>query len=198
LQWASSIFYWHFEYQDIITLTNSCHWENRPWFLSISEIANDAEAICEAVGRPNMRFVTIKTIAQQDIQDVHRIRSEHVKQRTAKVNQIRGLLAEYCIIVGRRVDVLRQALPQLLEDAENGLTGDFRVLLTGLRQDLVTLDERVDELGKKIKILATSLTAAKRLQQIPGIGPIITTALISAMGNGKQFKHGRDMAAWLG
>jgi transposase len=108
--------------------------------------ANDAEAICEVVARPTMRFVAIKTIAQQDIQAIHRIRSELVQQRTAKVNQIRGLLAEYGIVVGRRVDVLRNALPQLLEVAENGLTADFRALLDDLRQDLITLDERVDDI----------------------------------------------------
>jgi transposase len=170
----------------------------KPYVKSNKNDANDAEAICEAVARPNMRFVTIKTIAQQDIQAIHRIRSEQVKQRTAKVNQIRGLLAEYGIVVGRRVDVLRNALPQLLEEAENGLTADFRALLDGLRQDLITLDERVDDLDKKIKTLATSNPAAKRLQQIPGIGPIIATALICAIGDGKQFKRGRDMAAWLG
>lgn len=170
----------------------------KPYVKSNKNDANDAEAICEAVVRPNMRFVAIKTIAQQDIQAIHRIRSELVQQRTAKVNQIRGLLAEYGIVVGRRVDVLRNALPQLLEDAENGLTADFRVLLDGLKQDLVTLDERVDDLDKKIKTLATSNPAAKRLQQIPGIGPIIATALICAIGDGKQFQRGRDMAAWLG
>jgi transposase len=170
----------------------------KPYVKSNKNDANDAEAICEAVARPNMRFVAIKTIAQQDIQAIHRIRSELVQQRTAKVNQIRGLLAEYGIVVGRRVDVLRNALPQLLEDAENGLTADFRVLLDGLKQDLVTLDERVDDLDKKIKALANSNPAAKRLQQIPGIGPIIATALICAIGDGKQFKRGRDMAAWLG
>ena len=170
----------------------------KPYVKSNKNDANDAEAICEAVGRPNMRFVAVKTIAQQDIQAIHRIRSELVQQRTAKVNQIRGLLAEYGIVVGRRVDVLRNALPQLLEDAENGLTADFRVLLDGLKQDLVTLDERVDDLDKKIKALANSNPAAKRLQQIPGIGPIIATALICAIGDGKQFKRGRDMAAWLG
>ncbi len=170
----------------------------KPYVKSNKNDANDAEAICEAVARPNMRFVAIKTIAQQDIQAIHRIRSELVQQRTAKVNQIRGLLAEYGIVVGRRVDVLRNALPQLLEDAENGLTADFRVLLDGLKQDLVTLDERVDDLDKKIKTLATSNPAAKRLQQIPGIGPIIATALICAIGDGKQFQRGRDMAAWLG
>ena len=94
--------------------------------------------------------------------------------------------------------MLRNALPQLLEDAENGLTADFRVLLDGLRQDLVTLDERIDELDKNIKTLANSNPATKRLQQIQGIGPIITTALICAIGNGQHFKRGRDMAAWLG
>ncbi len=170
----------------------------KPYVKSNKNDANDAEAICEAVGRPTMRFVAVKTIAQQDIQALHRIRSEQVKQRTAKVNQIRGLLAEYGIVVGRRVEVLRHALPSLLEDAENGLTADFRVLLEGLRHDLVRLDERVDELDKNIKTLANNSPAAKRLQQIPGIGPIIATALICAIGDGKQFKRGRDMAAWLG
>ena len=170
----------------------------KPYVKSNKNDANDAEAICEAVARPTMRFVAIKTIAQQDIQAVHRIRSELVQQRTAKVNQIRGLLAEYGIVVGRRVDVLRNALPQLLEDAENGLTADFRTLLDGLRQDLIMLDERVDDMDKKIKTLANSNSDAKRLQQIPGIGPIIATALICAIGDGKQFKRGRDMAAWLG
>src|SRR5512139_2819970 len=170
----------------------------KPYVKSNKNDANDAEAICEAVARPNMRFVAIKTIAQQDIQAIHRIRSEQVKQRTAKVNQIRGLLAEYGIVVGRRVEVLRHALPQLLEEAENGLTADFRVLLDGLRHDLVMLDERVDDLDKKIKTLANNNPAAKRLQQIPGIGPMIATALVCAIGDGKQFKRGRDMAAWLG
>jgi transposase len=170
----------------------------KPYVKSNKNDANDAEAICEAVARPNMRFVAIKTLTQQDIQAIHRLRSEQVKQRTAKVNQIRGLLAEYGIVVGWRVAVLRHALPRLLEDAENGLTADFRVLLDGLRRDLVMLDERVDGLDKKIKTLATNNPVAKRLLQIPGIGPVIATALISAIGDGKQFKRGRDRAAWLG
>jgi len=170
----------------------------KPYVKSNKNDANDAEAICEAVARPTMRFVAIKTIAQQDIQALHRIRSELVHQRTAKVNQIRGLLGEYGLVVGRRVDVLRNALPLLLEDAENGLTIDFRELLQGLQQDLIKLDERVDEMDKKIKLLASSNVDAKRLQQIPGIGPITATALICAIGDGKQFKRGRDMAAWLG
>lgn len=170
----------------------------KPYVKSNKNDANDAEAICEAVSRPTMPFVAIKTVEQQDIQAIHRIRSELIRQRTAKVNQIRGLLAEYGIVVEQRIEKLRKALPLLLEDAENGLTADFRVLLQGLQQDLTTLDERVGEMDKSIQKLASSNTIAKRLQQIPGIGPITSTALVSAIGNGKQFKRGRDFAAWLG
>jgi transposase len=94
--------------------------------------------------------------------------------------------------------VLRTAVPLLLEDAENGLTMDFRSVLEDLRQDLINLDERVDDRDKKIKILASSNSEAKRLLDIPGIGPLTATALLCAIGDGKQFKRGRDFAAWLG
>ena len=170
----------------------------KPYVKSNKNDVNDAEAICEAVARPTMRFVAIKTIEQQDIQAAHRIRSELVHQRTAKVNQMRGLLGEYGLVVGQRIDVLRKALPLLLEDAENGLTVDFRILLQGLQQDIIMLDERVDEMDNKIKLLANNNEDAKRLLKIPGIGPITATALICAIGDGRQFKRGRDMAAWLG
>jgi transposase len=170
----------------------------KPYVKGNKNDANDAEAICEAVARPNMRYVAIKTIEQQDIQAVHRIRSGLVQQRTAKVNQIRGLLAEYGIVVERRVEKLRKALPLLLEDAENGLSFDFRALLQSLQQDLIALDDRASEMDKKIQQLANSNSTAKRLQQIPGIGPITSTALVCAIGDGKQFKRGRDLAAWLG
>jgi transposase len=170
----------------------------KPYVKSNKNDANDAEAICEAVGRPTMRFVSVKTVAQQDLQAIHRIRSELVRQRTAKVNQIRGFLAEYGLVVGRQVATLRRALPELLEDAENGLSFDFRALLEDLRQDLIRLDERVAEMDKKVHTLADSMPAAKLLQSIPGIGPISATAIVCAVGDGKQFKRGRDLAAWLG
>jgi transposase len=170
----------------------------KPYVKSNKNDANDAEAICEAVGRPTMRFVSVKTIAQQDLQAIHRIRSEIVRQRTAKVNQIRGLLAEYGIVVGRQVATLRRALPELLENAENGLSFDFRSLLDDLRQDLIRLDEREEEMSQKIHTLANSIPEAKRLQSIPGIGPMSATAIVCAVGDGKQFKRGRDLAAWLG
>lgn len=170
----------------------------KPYVKGNKNDANDAEAICEAVSRPNMRFVAIKTIEQQDIQVIHRIRTELIHHRTAKVNQIRGFLAEYGIVVERSIEKLRKALPVLLEDAENNLSFDFRVLLQGLQQDLTALDDRVSELDKKIDSLASSNAVAKRLQQIPGIGPITATALVCALGDGKQFKRGRDLAAWIG
>ena len=170
----------------------------KPYVKSQKNDANDAEAICEAVGRPNMRFVAIKTVAQQDLQAVHRIRGELVKSRTAKVNQIRGLLAEYGEIVPARIESIRRAIPELQEDATNGLTPLFRRLLEGLRLDLVELDRRVGELDQEIAVAAKEDPVARRLQTVPGIGPITATALVAAVGDGRQFKRGRDLAAWLG
>jgi transposase len=170
----------------------------KPYVKGNKNDANDAEAICEAVGRPNMRFVPVKTVEQQDIQALHRIRQELVHQRTAKVNQIRGLLGEYGIVVEQRVPALRKKLPKILEDAENGLTIDFRVLLDGLRDDLVNLDTRIGSMDQAIQKLAQEHAGAKRLQQLRGIGPITATALIAAIGNGSMFERGRDAAAWCG
>jgi len=170
----------------------------KPYVKSNKNDAADAEAICEAMSRPGMRFVPVKTVEQQDIQALHRVRSELVKQRTAKGNQIRGLLAEYGLVVQKRIECLRVALPELLEDADNGLTCEFRALLDGLRLDLVGLDERVGQLDRQIVQMCRASVAAKRLQEIPGIGPVTASALIAAVGDGSGFKRGRDMAAFLG
>ena len=132
-----------------------------------------------------MRFVPVKSVLQQDIQALHRVRSELVKQRTAKGNQIRGLLAEYGLVVVKRIERLRIALPELLEDADNALTGEFRALLDGLRRDLVKLDERVGEMDRLVAQMCRGSASAKRLQQIPGIGPITASALIAAVGDGR-------------
>jgi len=170
----------------------------KPYVKTNKNDAADAEAICEAMSRPGMRFVPVKTVEQQDIQALHRVRSELVKQRTAKGNQIRGLLAEYGLVVQKRIECLRVALPELLEDADNGLTGEFRALLDGLRLDLVGLDERVGQLDRQIVQMCRASVSAKRLQEIPGIGPVTASALIAAVGDGSGFKRGRDMAAFLG
>ena len=160
--------------------------------------ANDAEAICEAMSRPSMRFVTVKSAEQQDIQAVHRIRVGLVEQRTAKANQIRGLAAEYGLVAPKELGQLRIALPCWLEDAQNGLSDRFRQLLSGVWEDLRALDERVGELDREITVIAKSDPLAKRLQQLRGVGPVIATALVGALGNGEQFARGRQMAAALG
>jgi transposase len=170
----------------------------KPYVSSQKNDANDADGICEAVGRPKMRFVAVKTVTQQESQAAHRIRSELIRQRTAKVNQIRGLLAEFGLVVERRIEVLRRALPELLEDGDNGLSGGMRGLLDGLRRDLVQLDERVAEVEALIVAEARANEACVRLQTIPGIGPLTASALVSAVGDGRQFKNGRQLAAWAG
>jgi len=170
----------------------------KPYVKSNKNDANDAEAVCEAMSRPNMRFVSVKTVEQQDIQATHRIRSELISQRTAKANQIRGLVAEYGLVAPQQLARLRAAVPVWLEDAENGLTSRFRRLLSDLWDDLKTLDQRVAELDHEINIVAQNNPIAKRLQQLRGVGPMVATALVATVGNAEQFANGRQMAASLG
>lgn len=170
----------------------------KPYVKGNKNDANDAAAICEAVSRHSMRFVAVKTVDQQDMQAQHRVRSLLVRQRTAKGNEIRGLLGEYGIVVGQRIDRLRCALPVLLESVDHGLSDPLRLLLAGLQEDLIRLDERVTQLDRVIERAAKEDATARRLQQIPGIGPITATALVAGVGDARQFRRARDMAAWLG
>jgi transposase len=160
--------------------------------------AKDAEGICEAMSRPSMTFVPIKTVEQQDMQALHRIRTGLVEQRTAKGNQIRGLAAEYGLVAPKELSSLRQAIPCWLEDADNGLSARFRHLLDGLWHDLILLDERVDELEREIAVMAKTDPDAVRLQQLRGVGPMIATALVAAVGDARQYTNGRQLAASLG
>jgi transposase len=170
----------------------------KPYVKSHKNDANDAEAICEAMGRPSMRFVTVKTVEQQDLQAVHRVRSGLIEQRTAKANQIRGLVAEYGLIAPKELSHLRVALPLWLDDVHNGLSERFRRLLNGLWGDLLALDARVGELDREIALIAQSDPVAKRLQQLRGVGPIIASALVAAVGDARQFANGRQMSAAFG
>ena len=170
----------------------------KPYVKSNKNDQADAEAICEAVQRPNMRFVAIKEVEQQDIQSLHRIRSQVVGNRTAQVNQIRGLLMEYGIDIPKGRAQVRKRLPLILEDAENGLTIRFRALLSGLYDELVHLDDRIAVLNQEIDQLAQNDQRARRLMSIPGIGPMCATALVAAIGDIHMFKNGRELAAWLG
>jgi len=160
--------------------------------------ANDGEAICEAMSRPSMRFVAAKTVEQQDIQAVHRVRSGLMDQRKAKANQLRGLASEYGLVAPKELLHLRPAIPRWLEDQENGLSERFRRLLRGLWQDLLAFDERIEELDREIEQLARQDPVAVRLQQVRGIGPLTATELLATVGDASQFSNGREMAASFG
>ena len=170
----------------------------KPYVKTNKNDAADAEAICEAVQRPSMRFVSIKSVRQQDIQSMHRMRSTVVATRTKLINQARGLLLEYGIHIPTGPKVLMKKIPLILEDGENGLSDFFRGLLSELYDELKHLNNRVEGFDKKILQISQQDEDAKRLQTIPGIGPIISTALVAAIGSVDSFKNGRELAAWLG
>jgi transposase len=170
----------------------------KPYVKSNKNDANDAEAICEAMSRPSMRFVMVKTVEQQDMQAAHRVRAGLIEQRTAKANQIRGLVAEYGLVAPKEILHLCRTIPSWLEDAENGLSMRFRALLDGLWGDLRALEVRIAELDRDIRSVADNHPATKRLQQLRGVGPMIATAMVAAVGDAKQFANGRQLAASLG
>jgi transposase len=157
---------------------------------------NDAAAICEAVGRPHMRFVPVKDVGQQAVLTVHRARQLLVAERTALVNQTRGLLAEYGLIMSTGVGVLRRALPALLETP--ALPVLAREVFTDLADRLRMLDERIAAYDCRVAQLARQTEPVQRLLQVPGVGPVTATALVAAVGDARAFKNGRQFAAWLG
>lgn len=169
-----------------------------PYVKSNKNDARDAEAICEAVSRPNMRFVPRKSVEQHDIQMIHRVRSRLVKQRTALANQIRGLLGEYGIIIPQGIAHIRKQIPLILEDGENELTPLSREIFFGLYEELLEFDKQITCFDQRLKRLARANTDCQKLQAIPGIGPTIATALLMSVGSAKEFKNGRHMAAWMG
>jgi transposase len=158
----------------------------------------DAEAIAEAVGRPRMRFVPIKTNDQLDLQSLHRVRERRVMRRTAVVNQIRGLLLERGITLRKGRCHLDAALPGIVEDATMKLSGALRLLLAQLKLELDQLAIRLEEADALIQKTAQENEVCRRLDAIPGIGPVTATALIAAIGNGAAFRKGREFAAWVG
>jgi transposase len=160
--------------------------------------ANDAAAICEAVGRPNMYFVATKTEEQQAVLMVHRARSLAVANRTAQVNQIRGLLSEFGIVMALGIARVRRELPQILEDAENALPSLAREVLSDLLEQLRDWDRRVAHYDLKIHELAQQSEPSRRLMRLESIGPLTATALVASMGDPSVFRSGRSYAASLG
>lgn len=170
----------------------------KPYVKSNKNDAADAEAICEAVGWKNMRFVPVKNIEQQAVLSIHRARQGFVKARTAQANQIRGLLAEYGIAIPKGISHIVKVVPRMIDDGGVDLPGSFRALIARLVNYFKVLDTEVDELERQIKQWHRDSEASCQLAEVPGIGPITASALVASVGDATSFKNGRQMAAWLG
>lgn len=170
----------------------------KPYVKSNKNDFIDAEAIAEAVARKNMRFVPIKTDEQLDLQALHRVRDRLVHRRTAVINQIRGFLLERGIAFAKGPANLRKQMPTLLEDADQNITPRMRKLLDHLWQEWKQLDLEIGNIQEEIEAIADDDAACRRLREIPGVGPLVSTATVAAIGNGMAFRKGREFAAWLG
>lgn len=196
---CSSAYYWARKFESFgheVKLMNPQF--VKPYVKASKNDYNDAEAICEAVTRPNMRFVPIKTLEQQDVQCLHRIREQLICNRTALVNQIRGLLAEYGLVFSKEINNIRSKLPEILDDNQNGLTSFARILFQELYTDFVELDKRIKLCDVKITALFKANKDCQRISEIPGIGVITATAIVAAIGDPNTFKNGRSLSAWIG
>lgn len=160
--------------------------------------ASDAAAICEAASRPKMRFVPAKTAAQQAILSVHRLREGYKEERTALVNRIRGLLSEFGIVLAQGPGQLQAALPQLLEDASNELTGEVRLALQRAMAHWRELQEQIDWCEQRIEAHARSDAQARKAMDIRGIGAIGASAIVASVGEFTQFRRAAQFGAWLG
>jgi transposase len=160
--------------------------------------ARDAEAICEAVTRPTMRFVPIKRVEQQDLQALHRVRERLMKARTALVNEIRGLLSEYGMVLPQSIAKFRALIVEKLEADQAKLTALSTEVFRHLYEEFLALEKRLAYYNEKLTAIGQAHPECQRLQTIPGIGPVSASALVAAIGDVTQFKNGRQLAAWLG
>jgi len=160
--------------------------------------ANDAAAICEAVSRPKMRFVAVKSVEQQAVLAVHRLRQGLVEERTALANRLRGLLTEYGVVVGTGLDRLRRALPEIVTSDADAIPSIARAVFTDAHEQLRELDARITAYDRRIAAFARASVPAKRLMKIEGVGPVTATALVASVGDANVFRNGRQFAAWLG
>lgn len=169
----------------------------KPYVKSNKNDRNDAEAIAEACMRPTMRFVPIKTIAQQDVLMLHRAREMVIKNRTAQANQIRGMLIEYGITLAKGLSKIRQ-LPMVLEGYKERLTPVMTTLVLKLHEQFKVYDEQVKTYDRQLEQLAKQDKVCQEIQKIAGVGPITATAIVATIGDANVFKNGREVSAWLG
>jgi len=170
----------------------------KPFVKSQKNDRNDAEAIAEAASRPTMRYVTVNSVEQQDIQSMHRIRSLLMRDRIAQINQIRGLLAEYGVVIAQTPLKVRQQLPAILDDQDNELTKLTRSMMRDMYERLTLLDTQIERYDELIRQAHKASVLSQRLEKIRGVGPMIATAVIAAAGSATEFTNGRQFAAWLG
>ena len=170
----------------------------RPYSKGQKNDFRDAEAIAEAVQRPTMKFVATKSTGQLDLQALHRVRERLVSQRTGVINQILAFLLERGIAVRQGYRFLRAGLPSILATPPDVLSPRMVRIIEDLADDWRRLDGRIDALSAEIEVLAREDAGCERLMSVPGIGPIISTAMVAAIGTGDAFSKGRDFAAWLG
>ena len=170
----------------------------KPFVIGNKNDANDALAIAEASMRPTVRFVSVKSTEQQDIQSLQRISERMIKIRTGDVNQLRGLLSEYGVVVGVGISTLMNAIPSILEDAENELTTIARSFILRLYRNIKRVSTQVEEVKAQLHELIKDKENYTLLQSIPGIGPITAAALMASVGDANAFKNGRQLAAWIG
>lgn len=170
----------------------------KPFVINNKTDAADARAICEVAGRPSTRFVSVKTEEQQDMSAWHCIRERLIRSRTALANQIRGLLSERGIVLPQGITHVRKRLPEIVEDCQNELSITARDFFSDLYTELHEADERLAELDRKMEAITKINEHCNRLMKIPGIGPVTASALVAHVGDAKQFKNGRELAAYLG
>lgn len=170
----------------------------RPYVKNNKNDSRDAEAICEAVQRPSMRFVAIKSPAQQDVQALHRVRHQLVRERTAVSNRVRGLLAEYGITIPQGWAALRRALASIIGEPDGVLSGLMRELVLDLSERLKEIEQRLHRYDQRVAQLLQQDERCRRLAELPGVGPLTATAVVAAVGNAREFTSGRQLAAFFG
>jgi transposase len=170
----------------------------KPYVKTNKHDAADAEAICEAVRRPNMRFVPIKNVEQQAVLALHRVRQGWVKARTAQANQIRGLLSEFGLVVPQGIGHISSRVPAILDEAKDELPDAFHELVLRLLEHFKDLDRQVKEMEQQIQSWHRTNELSRKLEKIPGIGPVTASALVASVGDARNFANGRQLAAWLG
>ncbi len=196
---CSSSNYWARKFEamgHIVKLVPAQH--VKPFVKGNKNDRNDAVAICEATLRPNMNFASIKTHEQQDMQMLHRMRQLYIKQSTSLANQIRGYLAEYGLVFPKQLPRLLKELPRIIADENEILTPLCKELITVQHHALLDTRKKIELFNQKIKIANNQNEYCKRLQTLPGVGPIISSAIFAAVGNGSQFAKGRQMSSWIG